>query len=310
MTHNLLHDFAEHLRIERRYSPHTLRAYLNDLAQFCAFINEGRAAFQEPRKTGHAPPDIAAFHKAGRHDIRAFLAHVQTSGGASRTAARKLAAIRAAYRFFVRTGALEQNPAKLVKAPKLRRDLPEVLSIPEAAALLDAPDPDTPRGARDRALLETLYSTGIRASECARLCLLDIDLRRGAGRVLGKRGKERLVHFGAPAVRALEQYLGLRTLLGPPKSERVFLNARGGPLTTRSIQRIVDKHAASALPNRTGVSPHTLRHSFATHLLDAGADLRVVQELLGHESLSSTQVYTHVSIERLREIYRNAHPHA
>jgi integrase/recombinase XerC len=248
--------------------------------------------------------------KAAKNDVRRFLAHVQTAGATPRTSARKLAAIRSAYRFFVRTGRLEVNPAKSVKSPKLGRDLPEVLSIPEVTALVEAPDTSTPLGKRDRALLETLYSSGIRAGELTGLKLHDIDPGNGAMRVLGKRKKERIVQLGSYAVHALEAYLAVRGQLGQPRHAVVFVNARGGPLTARSVQRVVERYVRQVLPGRHEVSPHTLRHTFATHMLDGGADLRVVQELLGHESLSTTQIYTHVSIDRLKQVYRDAHPHA
>jgi len=306
---DILH-FMNHLRVERGFSPHTLRAYLNDLEQFCDFIENGARAFARETGEERARPTLATLTRAGKNEVRSFLAHVQTHGGSPRTSARKLASIRAAYRFFVRTGKLEENPAAAVKAPKLARDLPEVLTIPEITALLEAPNPAEPLGARDRCLLEVLYSSGIRASEAAGLTLGAIDPDRGTVLVLGKRRKERVAHLGGPALDALARYLQVRGSLGAPRHDTLFVNARGGPLTTRSIQRVVDQHARAALPTRREVSPHTLRHSFATHMLNAGADLRVVQEMLGHESLSTTQIYTHVGIDRLKEVYKEAHPHA
>lgn len=298
-----------HLATERNYSAHTVRAYLDDLAQFCAYLEHGPRVFAEAGEKP-PPPRFAVLARAQRNDIRAFLAHVQSHGGTPRTAARKLASLRTAYRFFVHVERLADNPARTVRAPKLPRDLPDVLSIPEVTALIAAPDAATPLGARDAALLETLYASGIRAAELAGLRIGDVDLDEGAMRVLGKRNKERIAYLGKPAVAALRHYLAQRGELGGPAHDRLFVNARGGPLTTRSVQRVVEKHVREALPMRRDVSPHTLRHTFATHLLDAGADLRVVQELLGHESLSSTQIYTHVSIDRLKQIYREAHPHA
>ncbi|MCC6142480.1 MAG: tyrosine recombinase XerC [Candidatus Hydrogenedentes bacterium] len=310
MPGDALHLFSTYLEIERRFSTHTLRAYVNDLAQFGRFLKQGPRAFQDDAPVPEPEPlQVETLAQASRHDIRAFLAHVQTSGGTARTSARKLASLRAAYKFFTREGLLEQNPAKLVKSPRQKRDLPDVLSIPEVSELLEAPPADAPLGLRDRALLETLYSSGIRASECAGLKLHDVDLTQGLVRVLGKRNKERLGHLGSPAIAALNEYLRVRPEL-KPKTDHVFLNWRGTRLTTRSIQRVVEKYVLQVLPGRREVSPHTLRHTFATHMLDGGADLRVVQELLGHASLSSTQIYTHVSIDRLRQIYREAHPHA
>ncbi len=306
-----LNKFSRYLGAERGCSDHTVRAYLRDVHQFCRYLHAGPKAFD----AGHTPDDTPAdalelLDNASRNDVRAFLGHVQTVGGSARTAARKLASIRAAYKFFVRVGELAQNPAQDVKSPKRPRQLPDVLSLPEITALLEAPDTAQPLGIRDRALLEVLYSSGIRAGELAGLTIRDVDLAGGTLTVLGKRQKERLAYLGQPATDALNAYLKTRRELGNPDHDRVFVNFRGGPLTTRSVQRIIDKYVAQALPGRTEVSPHTLRHSFATHLLNAGADLRVIQELLGHASLTSTQVYTHVGIDRLKEIYRYAHPHA
>jgi integrase/recombinase XerC len=303
-------QFLNHLKVERNCSRHTLRAYMLDLQQFCDFLENGPAALRREDGEARPPASLDAMRAADREKVRAFLAHVQTAGGSPRTSARKLAAIRAAYKFFTRTGRMDANPAMGVRSPKLARDLPEVLTIPEVTALVEAPDLSEPAGLRDRALLETLYSTGIRAAELAGLRIEDMDLAHGMLRVLGKRRKERLVPLGSLAARALEDYLAVRGGFGQPGHRVVFVNARGGPLTTRSVQRIVERYVLQVMPLRREVSPHTLRHTFATHMLDAGADLRVVQELLGHESLSSTQIYTHVSIERLRQVYRDAHPHA
>jgi integrase/recombinase XerC len=299
--------WIRHLASERGYSDHTLRAYVRDVAQFTAWLAKGPDAFDEGE--AGAEPDFEALGRADRNDIRAFLAHVQTRGASPRTAARKLAAIRSAFGFMTRLGALEANPARSVRAPQRRPDLPDVLSIPEVTALVEAPDLDTPLGKRDRALLEMLYASGARAGEVAGVTLRDVDLVGGTFTVLGKRRKQRIAHLGRHAIDALRAYLDVRGRLGAPAHDRLFVNARGGPLTTRSIQRVVERYVRRTLPGRKA-SPHTLRHTFATHMLDGGADLRTVQELLGHESLASTQIYTHVSIERLKAVYRSAHPHA
>ena len=303
-----MQDFVNYLESERNFSAHTLRAYMGDLAQFCRYLAHGPAGLDEDAPTTEL--DVSLLARAGRNDIRAFLGHVQTRGASPRTSARKLAAIRAAYRFYLRNGGLADNPAQTLRSPKRGRALPDVLSIPEVTALLEAPDQNEPLGLRDRALLETLYSTGMRAAECAGLTLRDVDLIGGTVRIFGKRRKERVGHLGRYAVDALNDYLQVRADLGRPTHDRAFVNWRGGPLTTRSVQRVVEKYVRAVLPDRREVSPHTLRHTFATHLLDGGADLRAVQELLGHASLSSTQIYTHVSLDRLRDVYRQAHPHA
>ena len=302
--------FMNHLKVERGFSQHTLRAYMNDLNQFCDFLANGPAALH--RASGEERPraSLDALQRAKRNDVRAFLAHVQTAGGSPRTSARKLAAIRAAYKYFVRIERIGENPAQSVKSPKLSRELPEVLSIPEVSALMEAPDTATPLGLRDHAILETLYSSGIRASELTGLQLEHVDLAHGTMRVLGKRKKERIAQLGSYAAKAMRAYLEARQQLAAPETQAVFVNARGGPLTSRSVQRVVCRYVQQVIPGRREVSPHTLRHSFATHMLDAGADLRVVQELLGHESLSTTQIYTHVSIDRLKQVYRDTHPHA
>jgi len=303
--------FVDYLEVERGFSAHTVRAYLSDLEQFCDFVANGPAALSRPPDEERPPASPEALGRATRNDVRTFLAHVLTNGASARTSARKLAALRAAYKFFTRLALLKENPAQSVKPPRLARGLPEVLSIPEVTALVEAPDASAPLGIRDRAVLETLYSSGIRAAELAGLGLGDVDLHGGSMRVLGKRGKERIAQLGSPAVTALRAYLAVRAGVGDAAGhDRVFVNFRGGPLTTRSVQRTIDKYARQVLPGRRGISPHTLRHTFATHMLDAGADLRVVQELLGHESLSSTQIYTHVSIDRLKQVYRDTHPHA
>lgn len=303
-------QFMNHLKVERGYSPHTLRAYRRDLDQFADFLLNGNVAFQREDPSDRPAATLQILEKADKNSLRGYLAHLQTTGGSPRTSARKLASLRAAYGYFVREGKLEVNPAKLVKTPKLSRELPEVLTITEITALLEAPDGTKVLGKRDRALLETLYSSGTRASEIATLCMADVDLQQGTIRVMGKRRKERIAHMGKYALAAMEDYLGGRATLADSGTDTVFVNFRGGPITTRSIQRCVDKYVAQVFPGRREITPHTLRHTFATHMLNSGADLRVVQELLGHESLASTQIYTHVSIDRLKEVYKDSHPHA
>ncbi len=308
-----LEYFFEHLRVERGLSTHTIRAYECDLEHFCDFIQNKGNAFapdaEETRKQ-RVTADLETLKKVTKNDLRSFLAHVQSSGGSVKTVSRKLSALKTIYRFLVRQGMLENNPALTTRTPKQRRHLPAVLSVDEVLKLLNAVEGEDPISLRDRALLEVLYSTGMRANECATLTISSLDMASGLVRVFGKRRKERLVPLGSYAKQYLFNYLLIRSELGNPTHTIVFVNARGGPLTTRSIQRIVEKYARKVLPYRDDISPHTLRHSFATHMLDGGADLRVVQEILGHEQLSTTQIYTHVSIEHLREVYLKTHPHA
>lgn len=311
---NPVERYVQYLRAERGYSAHTLRAYQRDVEAFLAYLSAGPGVLTDPASIRsvleQAPADIERFRDVDRNTIRSFFAHIQTTGDTLRTAARKLASLRSFFGYLCREGLLERNPAAEVRGPRLSKPLPEALTIPEVTALIESPDLSAPLGVRDRAILEMLYSTGMRAAELTGLRIEDVDLIHRSVCVLGKRRKERVIPVGGPAVEALKAYLELRGQLGNPGHRFIFVNERGGPLTPRSLQRIVGHYARQVLTRRVAVTPHTLRHTFATHLLDAGADLRVVQELLGHESLSSTQIYTHVSIERLREAYRAAHPHA
>ncbi len=304
-----LQRFEDYLAAERGFSVHTLKAYMRDVEQFADYLAHGAVAFERDARE-RPPATVDSLKQANRNDVRSFLAHLRTGGGSARTSSRKLSSIRAAYKYFVNNGIADTNPAESVKSPRLARDLPDVLSIPEVTALVEAPDVATALGARDRAILEVLYSSGIRCAELAGLRLRSVDLVGGSMVVLGKRRKERLAHLGACAVDALQDYLRVRPELGQPGHDHLFVNHRGGPLTTRSVQRMVERYVLRVLPGRKHVSPHTLRHTFATHMLNGGADLRVVQEMLGHESLSTTQIYTHVSIDRLKEVYRQSHPHA
>ncbi|HET6203399.1 MAG TPA: tyrosine recombinase XerC [Planctomycetota bacterium] len=284
--------FLDHLEQGNR-SPHTLRAYGADLRGF--------AAFAAPR--GYRAP--SALTPAA---LRAYLAHLHERGVARATLLRRLAAVRSFLRFLVSRGRLAGNPGLSIRVPRQARRLPAFLPPTDAARLVEAPRALSLGGLRDRALLETLYSSGCRAGELVGLREEDLDLRGGLARVRGKGKKERMAMLGAPAVRALRAYLAEKHRRGFG-AEAAFVNLRGGPLTDRSLRRVLRKHLlASGIGGR--VSPHTLRHSFATHLLDRGADLRSVQEMLGHERLSTTQIYTHVSLERLRAAYGKAHPRA
>jgi integrase/recombinase XerC len=283
-------SFLEHLSVERGASAHTLRSYTADLTEFSRFL---------------ADEGIAGLPAADTRAVRAYLAGLHRRRLSKATIARKLAAVRSCFRFLARRGRLESNPARGVRSPRLGRRLPAFLSLDEARDSLDAgPGPDA-SGARDHALIEVLYGTGLRVAEGCGLDLDDLDEGRRTVRVVGKGDKERVVPIGERALEALDAYLALRGR----RRGALFLNRRGGRLTARSAHRIVRAWARRAgLDQR--VTPHTLRHSFATHMLSAGADLRLIQELLGHSRLSTTQRYTHVSPEHLMKVYDRAHPRA
>jgi integrase/recombinase XerC len=283
-------SFLEYQSVERGASPHTLRSYAADLSEFARFLAEEK---------------IPGWEAADTRAVRAFAARLHHRRLAKATIARKLAAVRSCFRFLARRGALAANPARQVRGPRLGRRLPSFLPVDETAALLGgAPEPSL-AGSRDRALLELLYASGLRVAEGCGLDLDDLDEARRTVRVLGKGDRERVVPVGETALEALAAYLERRGRRRGP----LFLNARGGRLTTRSAHRIVRARARQAGIGQR-VTPHTLRHSFATHMLGAGADLRLIQELLGHRRLSTTQRYTHVSPEHLMRVYDAAHPRA
>lgn len=286
-------QFIRYLGTERNVSPHTLEAYRRDIGQFHAFVRG---------EQGDGATVAAIDHIL----IRRYLALLHKECRKS-SIGRKLAALRAFFTYLVREGVVRRNPAELVATPKREKKVPFHLSIDEVTALVEAPREGDLLSLRDRAILETLYSCGIRVSELTGLDIGGIDLEEGLARVLGKGGKERIVPLGSKARTALAEYLVARNR--PAVTEPLFINARGGRLTRRSVARIVDKHILR-IATMKKVSPHTLRHTFATHLLEGGADLRAIQELLGHSSLSTTQKYTHVSIDRLMEVYDKAHPKA
>lgn len=285
--------FIRYLESERSVSPHTRAAYESDLAQFRDFVRGELDAGAGPEAITHLL-------------VRRWLAQLHRSHARS-SIGRKLAAVRAFFAYLVRTGALPRNPAELVSTPKCEKKIPFHLNIDEVTALVEAPREPDVLSLRDRAILETLYSCGVRVSELTGLNVGGIDLADGTARVLGKGGKERVVPIGSHARLALSAYLAARN--HPALDAPLFTNARGGRLTARSVRRVIDKHILKVAAMRK-ISPHTLRHTFATHLLEGGADLRAIQELLGHASLSTTQKYTHVGIDRLMEVYDKAHPKA
>ncbi|MGB9919453.1 MAG: tyrosine recombinase XerC [Moorellales bacterium] len=287
--------FLQYLHLARAASEHTLRAYRVDIEEFLQFCRE-RGVTMEQVDTWM---------------VRAYLASLYRREVGRATVARKLAALRSFYRYLLREGRISANPFRVVRAPKIGRRLPRFLYYHEIEALLALPKTSTARGKRDRALLECLYATGARVEEIVRLNLSDLRLEEGWALVRGKGGKERLVFLGEKAVAALRCYLetGRPHLVGKKSSEAVFLNRRGERLTQRGVRYLVYRYLQKAgLDKRVG--PHTFRHSFATHLVERGADLRTVQELLGHASLSTTQIYTHVSGARLRSVYERTHPRA
>src|SRR4051812_40639501 len=293
-----LTEFLRHLGVEKNSSAHTVKSYREDLTQALDFFRQ-KLGVDSPR-----PAKVSA------RLLRAWLAWLHEQGYARSTIARRVAAVRSWCRFLCRQGVLTSNPALGLRGPRQDKKLPHFLTRDDLLRLLVAPPADTPLGLRDRALLESLYSAGLRVGELTALDLGDVDLDDGLATVRGKGRRERLALLGPPAVEALRAWLPHRqALLRPRARDALFLNKNGTRLSSRSVGRLLEKYLAQAgLDPRT--SPHTLRHSFATHMLDAGADIRSVQELLGHRNLATTQVYTHVTTQRLRDSYHKAPPRA
>ena len=300
---SLIRQYADHLRNERNMSPHTLRNYLSDVAQFNDFLRQRELALDSAGAVDAGKVDI--------HVVRAYLASLAADRKKS-SIGRKLAALKGFFRYLVTTKRLEKDPLLLINSPKQEKPLPKFLTVDDAFHLLDAGKLETGLDLRDRAVLEVFYSTGIRASELVGLDWADIDVQLGIVRVVGKGSKERIVPIGAVALKALESYAKsarLQWQVACRDETPVFLNHRGRRITTRSIARIVEKYLKLA-GIEIKMGPHGLRHSFATHLLNGGADLRVIQELLGHVSLSTTQRYTHLNLDQLTAVYDKAHPRA
>ncbi len=299
-----LRSFLDYIRLNRNASAHTVAAYDSDLSQFIAFASEqtGKRDALQPKHL-----DLAL--------IRGFLGELYRQGQARASVARKVSALRTFVRYLRREGWIDSDPAALAVAPKREHKVPAHLSVDEMSQLLEAPDVSTPLGRRDRAILELFYASGIRLSELVALDLEDVDLPGRMVRVMGKGRKERIVPFNTTAEKSLRKWYRDRiALVGtadrrPKTGDALFVNARGGRLTGRSVQRLVARYVSSC-SSRFGISPHALRHSFATHLLQAGADLRAIQELLGHVQLSTTQRYTHVNVAQLLDVYRKSHPRA
>lgn len=298
MIEKLSLDFVAKLEHEKGFSEHTLRAYHKDLLQFDNFLKAEKRSSLE--SVNHLL-------------LRRFLAVLRSKNYSKRTIARKLASIRSFFKFLIREGELVANPFEMLRTPKQDKKLPQFLSITEVDVLLKTPDSSSVMGLRDMAIMETLYSTGIRVSELVGLDEGHIDFTAGMIKVQGKGKKERLVPIGSHAINAINEYINskprskMKEEKSVSRSEPLFLNKYGDRLTARSVARSLDKYLKASGINLL-TSPHTFRHSFATHLLDKGADLRSVQEMLGHSSLSTTQVYTHITTERLKNVYDKAHP--
>lgn len=341
----IIDQFINYLRFERHFSQYTARCYGADLRQYAEYLDTrtaGNAAQQQPATpvlslTQSTPEPVTIMGSPMVHDatpvdgstehvmihadamvIRGFLTHLDGFGYSAATTARKIATLRSFYKWMLKRAIIQSNPMVLIRTPKQTKRLPKAMSVEQVDKLLGMPDCKDTLGARDRAILETLYSTGVRVSELVDLGRSDLDQAEQTLRVRGKGKKERIVPLGSHALAAIRHYL---TLLEPDPRFRVlrdsaatgttetalFINKNGGRLSSRSVRRKLDKYLLTAGLDST-ISPHTLRHSFATHLLDNGADLRSVQELLGHQSLSTTQIYTHLSAMRMRAAYDQAHP--
>jgi integrase/recombinase XerC len=301
----LIDSFLESLVTEKGYSSHTCRAYRKDLQDFFCFILKSRTS----GRAHHTQKSTAAFEQVDGIMIRGYLSFLHRRNKKS-TIARKLSSIRSFFKFLVKKGTISENPAEFVLTPKQDKTIPVYLSVDEMFRLLDSIQTDTLMGMRNRAIFEALYSSGIRVSELAEMNFSDVDFSAAVVRVFGKGSKQRIVPIGKKALAAIKSYrtqLHRQAGIAASGNGPLFLNRFKKRLSSRSIGRILKK-LVDAVGLLTPVSPHALRHTFATHMLDAGADLRVVQELLGHQSLSTTQKYTHVSIDRLMETYDRAHP--
>jgi integrase/recombinase XerC len=297
--YSAIDGFERYLQIGRNASQLTVKSYAEDFASLLEFFSAHVGTIPEPR-------DVTITQ------LRAYVAYLHECQYAKTTIARRLACLRSFFRYCAREGLCEHNPAKALRTPRAGRKLPHFLTTEQVARLLEAPPPNTVDGLRDRAMLESMYSAGLRVSELVGLNITDWDRDSNIFRILGKGKKERIAPVGSYAAKALDHWLSVRKVAAnakPSEQGAMFLNRFGRRLTDRSVRRMIDKYLLQTGLDRL-TSPHTLRHSFATHLLDGGADLRSVQELLGHQSLTTTQIYTHVSTRRLKETYEQSHPHA
>jgi integrase/recombinase XerC len=338
MTQNpLIDEFLNYLKFERHFSPHTAKCYAADLSQFCAYLGgakheagAGQRFTGEPKPSiGAAPPsrddqrapapttavlvetDVSQrLREVTTEQVKAFLAFLSSQDYSKSTIARKLATLRSFYKFCMRRGYVPTHPLATIRTPKQEKALPKFLEVEQINTLLSTPDSSTLLGCRDRAMLEVLYSTGVRVSELVALDIEDVDFTARTIRVRGKGKKQRVSPVGPTAMAALQRYLEMRRADARSASfdpRALFVNKHGQRISTRSVRRKLDKYLTECGLDPS-ISPHTLRHSFATHMLNSGADLRSVQELLGHQSLSTTQVYTHLTTPRLKAAYDEAHP--
>lgn len=314
---DIITNFMRYICEERNFSEHTVKSYRADLTQFCQYAQAVAAgensseldlALLAPICPEKLDTIASWLLRADSHQLRAFLATISRSGYSKATIARKLASLRSFYRFLVKVGTLETSPVSAIRTPKLSRGLPKYLEISQIDALFRAPDTSTLLGARDLAILETIYTAGLRISEAIGLNIEDLDEFEGALRIKGKGKKERLAPLGTKARNAIDDYLKFRRRDGRfPLTDAMFINRTGKRISARSVRRKLNKYMQLAgIP--LNISPHTLRHSFATHMLNAGADLRSVQEMLGHENLATTQIYTHLTTSKLKKVYNSAHP--
>jgi integrase/recombinase XerC len=329
---SLIDEFLNYLKFERHFSPHTAKCYAADLTQFCGYLvgDKPGAAGARPATPGgpDASADTAArstvtgtavlaetsvqqkLRDVSPEQVKSFLGFLGTQNYSKSTIARKLATLRSFYKFCLRRGYIKSHPLAAIRTPKQEKRLPKFLELEQINRLLSTPDDGTLLGARDRAMLEVLFSTGVRVSELVDLDFAEVDFQTQVIRVRGKGKKQRTTPLGPTAIAAINKYLELRRMdprAGSFDQQALFVNKHGQRLSTRSVRRKLDKYLTEAGLDPS-ISPHTLRHSFATHMLANGADLRSVQELLGHQSLSTTQIYTHLTTPRLKEAYDNAHP--
>jgi integrase/recombinase XerD len=292
----LIERFVHYLAVERGLALNTLESYQRDLLAYASFLKRN---------------SITDLNQTRRANIIAFLAELQRKGRATATISRNLASMRAFYGFLLRDGLIDNDPTANLESPKIEKRLPKVLSVSEVEALLESPDMGNVAGIRDKAMLELLYATGIRVSELVSLNLSDVNLNMGFLKCYGKGSKERIIPLGSVSLKAVSEYV-MRSrvkLMRQPEEESLFLNHHGQRLSRQGFWKIIKKYATTASIDKE-ITPHTLRHSFATHLLENGADLRSVQEMLGHADISTTQIYTHLTKSRLKEVYAKTHPRA